>query len=96
MFQIAVLLYGLFDARELWHRSLEKHLTKDLGLRATRTDPSLYFPFRSGKLVGINGSYVDDLLRKGDQKFLELCSHTHRRFETSCDDDLPVTFAGLL
>ena len=42
----------------------------------------------------MNGSYVEDLLRVGNREFRDLWSHTHRRFETSGDDDLPVTFAG--
>ena len=36
-----------------------------------------------------------DLLRAGKQEFKELCQKTHHRFETSGDDSLPLTFAGL-
>ena len=61
-FELLRPLYGLCDVGDLCHRTLEKHLTKNLGLIVTKTDPSLYFSFRSVKLVGINGSYVDDLL----------------------------------
>ena len=61
----------------------------------TVTDASLYFSFRRGELIGMNGSYVDDLLRAGTQQFKELCQKTHNSFETSGDDNLPLTFAGL-
>ena len=45
-------------------------------------------------LNGISGSYVDDLLRAGNQEFHDLCKVTHRRFEMSGDDELPLTFSG--
>ena len=42
----------------------------------------------------INGSYVDDLLGAGTQEFRDLCKVTHRRFETSGNDEIPLTFSG--
>ena len=93
-FELLRPLYGLCDAGDLWHESLNRHLREDLNLQPTKADPSLYFSFRDDKLVGIHGSYVDDLLRSGDSEFKEFCEATHRRFETSGDEDLPVTFAG--
>ena len=93
-FELLRPLYGLCDAGDLWHQSLNQHLTEELHLQPTKADPSLYFSFRGNKLVGINGSYVDDLLRSGDSEFKNWCKRTHEKFETSGDEPLPVTFAG--
>ena len=68
-FELLRLLYRLSDAGDLWHLTLHKHLIKDLGLVPTKADPSLHLSFRQGALTGINGSYVDDLLRAGTPDF---------------------------
>ena len=93
-FELLRPLYGLIDAGDLLHKTLHKHLTEDIGLEATKADPSLYFSFREGKLIGINGSNVDDLLRAGGNDFRNICNKTHERFETSGDETAPLTFAG--
>ena len=87
-------LYSLSDARDLWHMTLQKHLTKEIGLVPTEADPSLYFSFRLGELSGLNWFYVDYLLLSGTPEFKENCQVTHRKFETYGDDTLPFTFAG--
>ena len=46
------------------------------------------------RLIGLNGTYVDDLLRAGTNEFRQLCQKTHRRFETKGDEELPQIFAG--
>ena len=62
---------------------------------STKTDQSLYFKFKKeGILVGINGTYEDDMPRSGYGPFKSLCRKTHNRFETSCDDTVPLSFAG--
>ena len=93
-FELLLPLYGLCDAGDLWHQTLRKHLTDELELEPTKVDPSLYFSFRLGELVGINGTYVDDLLRAGDNGFHKKCAQTHERFETSGDESLTLIFAG--
>ena len=93
-FELLRPLYGLSDAGDLWHKTLHRHLVDELGLVPSKADPSLYFAFTDGTLSGINGSYVDDLLRAGTESFQEACKHTHRRFETSGDEIPPFTFAG--
>ena len=60
----------------------------------TKCDPSLYFSFRNGDLIGMNRSYVDDLLRAGTFKLRSQCERTHAKFETTGDERLPITFAG--
>ena len=72
------------------HSTLQNHLLKDLDLFPTKIDQSLqYQQDHDGALVGLNGSYVDDLLRAGTPSFRD-----HTKFETSGDEDPPLTFAG--
>lgn len=60
----------------------------------TKTDPSLYFSVRDEKHVGIHGSYIDDLLCAGDDKFKWWCQLPHEHFETSGGEEIPIIFAG--
>ena len=58
------------------------------------TDPVLYMKLsKNGKLIGMNGSYVDDLLRAGNERFSEIARHAHVRFDTSGDKEPTRTFA---
>ena len=68
-FELLRPLYGLSDAGDLWHKTLHSHLTEDLQLTPTKADPSLYFAYANRELVGLSGSYVDDLLRAGTREF---------------------------
>ena len=94
MFRAPTPLYGLSDAGDLWHKTLHTHLVDDLHLIPTKTDPSLYFAHANGEIIGLSGSYVDDLLRAGTPEFRTSSSRTHVRFETTGDEDPPFTFAG--
>ena len=93
-FELLKPLYGLDDAGDLWFQSLHNHLVSDLHLEHTKCDPSLYLCICKGQLIGINGSYVEDLLRAGTGKFRSKCELTHRKFETSGNEVPPFTFAG--
>ena len=89
-------LYGLSDSGDSWHATLDKHLVRDLGMKASKIDRSLSFKHDDrGRLIGINASYVDDLLRAGTPDFRKICKITNERFETSPDEELPLTFAGI-
>ena len=92
-FELLLPLYGLCDTGYLWHKTLHIHHTELLGSQLTKVGHLLYFSFRQGVLNGINGSYVDDVLRARTQEFRDLCKVTHRRFKTSDDDEL-LTFSG--
>ncbi len=78
----------------LWHETLDNHLRDDLGMEPTRTDPALYVKVEDGQVVGLNGNYLDDLLRAGKDRFRQHCRETHSKFEMSEEDDLPCDFAG--
>ena len=64
-FELLKPLYGISDAGDFWHMTLNKYLINELCLMPNKNYPSLYFSFRRRELIGINGSYVDDLLRAG-------------------------------
>ena len=61
----------------------------------TVIDPSLYFLFRSGEFIGVNGSYVDDLSRAGNNQYKSILNCTLERFEASGNEDVPITSAGI-
>ena len=62
----------------------------------TKIDSVLYLRFDQNKcIIGMNGSYVDDLLRARNSKFNKLCEITHQKFETTPDEDPPFLFVGL-
>ena len=89
-------LYGLSDSGDNWHATLQKHLVNDPGLSPNKVDSSLSFRHDdNGNLIGVHTSYVDDLLRAGTPKFRDDCALTCATFETSPDEKLPLTFAGI-
>lgn len=87
-------LCGLCESRDLWHESLNQHLTEELNLQPTKAELSLYLSFCGNKLLRIHGSYVDDLLLWVDIEFKDWCKRTHENFETSGDEPMPVSSAG--
>ena len=93
-FELLRHLYVLYDAVDLCNQSLRKHLVEDLELEPTKVDPSLYYSLRLGELLGINGTYVDNLFRTGNNEFPKKCNNTHQTFERSGDD--PPSFAFLV
>ena len=71
-------LYGLSDSGDIWYKTLDAHNEIDLRMVSRRVDPVYYLRFDSNKrLIGMNRSYVDDLLRAGNSKFKKLCQITH-------------------
>ena len=74
---------------------MDKHLVDDFHMEPSMSDPSLYFHFDGDRLIGINGTYVDDLLRCITKKFEEKSKLTYDKFETSDAEELPLTFAGI-
>ena len=59
------LIYGLTDSEDELHRTLDDHVQIDLKMIPTIIDLSFNCQFEDKRLVRINGSYVDDLLRAG-------------------------------
>ena len=62
----------------------------------TKIDPMFSLCFDTIKhLIGMNRSYIDNLLHAGNSKFKKLCKTTHQKFETTSDEDPLFSFAGL-
>lgn len=89
-------LYGLCDAGDLWHTTLDKHHRHDLKMKPFRLDPALYYILSNGFLKGLSGSYVDDLIRCGNKEFRELSKKTNERFEMAEESKLPSEFTGFV
>ena len=87
-------LYGLSDAGDLWHRTMHNHLVDELGHLPTKIDMSIYISIRHGELDGISEVYVDDIRRAGTPRYRKHCSKTHDKFDTTGDEESPVTFSG--
>ena len=61
----------------------------------TIIDPSLYCQFEDDQLFGINGSYVDDLLRAGADEWQTHSDATLERFETTRNQQASFIFAEM-
>ena len=89
-------LYGRCEAGDLWHATLDKHHRHDLEMTPFRIDPALYYLLDNGNLRWLSGSYVDDLIRSGDQHFRKISEATGDKFEISEDSTLPSEFTGFV
>ena len=58
-------------------------------------DPSLYCLFEDDKLVGIDGSYVDDLLRAGTNEWKTHWDATVERIQITEIKQEQLTFIGM-
>lgn len=71
------------------------HLTKDLKMLRTVGDVSLFFMYIDGKLAGMTGSYVDDSLHCGNEKFLKPSGKSLEKFESRDREFDDFVFAGV-
>lgn len=76
-------MYGLSDVGDLWHRTMGKHLIRDLDQFSTKIDVSFYITIRHDELDGITGVHVDDLLRAGTTHDRKKSTKAHEKFETT-------------
>lgn len=58
------------------------------------SDPALYAMMEKGRLKGLSGTYVDDMVRCGDAGFRKISHRTFERFEMDEDTEPPCTFTG--
>ncbi len=58
-------------------------------MHSLRSDPALYYMFNGPVLVGLSGTYVDDMLRVGTPEFRTHTSATNKKFDMGADDESP-------
>lgn len=77
-------LYGLCDAGDYWGVTFEKHLVNDLNMTPMKSDGAMYCwkEGDDGEICGMTGTYVDDSLNAGTDKFQEHTKATSVRFES--------------
>ena len=89
-------LYGLCESGDMWHRTLDAHHKKDMGMRPLRSDLALYVLMREGPLSGLSGKYVDYMIRAGNEQIQKIAQSTSQRFQKAEDSYLPCGFTGFL
>jgi hypothetical protein len=62
-------LYGITESGDYWGETLTDHHINDLNMTQTKQDVSFFFKHDAGKLVGLSGAFVDDLVRAGTLQF---------------------------
>ena len=82
------------ESGDLWHATLGAHHREELGMKSLRSDSALPTYKMNGQLKGLSVSYVDDLIRAGDQDFRKVSKRTCERFEMADDESLPCIFTG--
>lgn len=88
-------LYGTCDAGDYWYETISRHAKNDLGMIATKGDPSLYYELdANGILRGLMGLYVDDGMLAGNRFFQSLTTKTMKTFESNPRIYSPFTFFG--
>lgn len=88
-------LYGLSDSGDYWHSTFSNHLTRDLNMTLTTGDLSLFFRVVEGKLRGMTGAYVDDIIGTGDAAFEKESEVTGERFQSKARETGNFQFAGI-
>lgn len=80
LLRLIIPLYGLSDAGDYSQATFAKQLNKDMMIRATTEDLSLYTR-QDGWSIGVIGSYVDDTISSGTEGFMEESRITERKFK---------------
>jgi Reverse transcriptase (RNA-dependent DNA polymerase) len=89
-------LYGLTEGGDYWRETLTKHHTDDLKMKQTKGDFSLFFKHVANRLVGLSGSFVDDLVRAGTLNFkTQSNATTQSRFDIKPPTENDFTFIGI-
>ena len=96
LIQIIKPLYGLSDSGDYWDETLRIHHLENLKMKQSTGDLSLFFKRLGNKLVGISGSYVDDLLGTGTKSLNDSSTiETNQTFETKDQTKNEIKFTGL-
>lgn len=58
-------LYSLCKSGDFLHKMLNEHHRNDLGIKALSMDSAMYYDLKEDELIGLLGSYVDDMICAG-------------------------------
>ena len=87
-------LYGLNDAARQFYLSVKETLLK-LGCVQSKLDPALFFVKRSGRLIGVVASHIDDFLHAGEPEFeTEIMERLRERFLAGRIEDADFSYVG--
>ncbi|CAE7498867.1 TY1B-DR1 [Symbiodinium sp. CCMP2592] len=86
--EIVAGVYGLIGGPAHWRKTLTGFITKDLGYRQSRLDPTVYKLFCGGSLEGLINIEVDDLLCFGGQEHAMRLARLRERFHFGKFKDL--------
>ena len=88
-------LYGLTDAGDYWGETLTDYHKKQLEMKQAKGDFSFFYKWLLKRLIGVSGSYVDDIIRVGADEFRrDSSAFTSRAFDTKPSEDTPFVFTG--
>lgn len=71
------LLDGSCDAGDQWSSTMEKHHQNVLDVSPLRSEPALYTNHNHAAVIGLSGTYIDDLFGTGTSDFRKICRATH-------------------
>jgi Reverse transcriptase (RNA-dependent DNA polymerase) len=96
LFRVIKPLYRLSDSGDYWDTMFADHHLVDLGMKQTTGDFSLFFKRIKGKVIGMSGSYVDDVIRAVTADFLRNTTEkTASRFDMKKPDRGSFELVGL-
>jgi hypothetical protein len=96
LLQVIKPLYGLSDSGDYWGKTLNYHHKSELQMSQITGDFSFFYKRLMGNLVGISGTYVDDIIRTGNKTFREEYTKcTHQTFDAKPESETPLNFTGL-
>jgi len=94
--QVVKPLYGLSDAGDYWGETIKEHHLQELNMEQSSGDFSLFVKRIADGLVGLSGTYVDDIMRAGTVRFeTDITKNTSKPFDTKVTRKAPFTFTGL-
>ena len=89
-------LYGLAESGDYLNETLTKHHIEHLRMQQANGDFSLFMYHVGKKLSGLSGTYVDDILRTGDEKLKRNSMKTTKRaFESKSPRFNKFAFTGI-
>jgi transposase InsO family protein len=96
LIKLVLPLYGITEGGDYWGETLTNHHINDLEMKQTKGDFSLFFKHIADRLVGLSGSFVDDLVRAGTLNFKANSNKaTENRFDVKPPTENDFVFTGI-